>query len=185
MKDQAIQSGKTMMGKAVEAFVAETVKLRTGRASLSLLDDVRVSYYGQMVPLNQVATLGIPDAKIITISPWESKIIPDIEKAIEKANLGLNPINDGKLIRVSIPLLTAERRQDLVKMLKTHAEEGRVAVRHARREAMETLKKLQKDGKITEDDLKKSETLVQKLTDEHVGKIDEAVTKKEKEITQV
>ncbi|MDO8519051.1 MAG: ribosome recycling factor [Deltaproteobacteria bacterium] len=185
MKEQTIEAAKTMMGKAVEAFSGEMTKLRTGRASLSLLDDVRVSYYGQMVPLNQVATLGVPDAKLITIAPWESKVIPDIEKAVKNANLGLNPINDGKMIRVPIPLLTTERRADLVKVLKVHAEEGRVAVRHARREAMETLKKLQKDSKITEDDLKKSETEVQKQTDAHVGRIDIAVAKKEKEITQV
>ena len=174
-----------MMGKAVEAFLAETTRLRTGRATLSLLDDVRVSYYGQMVPLNQVATLGVPDAKLTTVAPWESKSIPDIEKAIEKANRALNRINDGKLIRVPIPMLTAERRQELVKMLKVHAEEGRGAGGPGPPGARGGLKKLQKDSKITEDDLKKSEVAVQKLTDEHVARIDEAVARKEKEITQV
>lgn len=182
--DQILSEPRKKMEKALESFQNELGRLRTGRASLSLIDHVRVDYYGQMVPLNQVATLGIPEPRLITIAPWESPMIAAIEKAIEKANLGLNPVNDGKLVRLPIPPLTEERRKDLVKMIKNSAEESRVAIRHSRRDAMDLAKKLEKEGKISEDDSKKASVQIQKLTDDFIAKIDEASGKKEKELMQ-
>ncbi len=173
------------MEKSLEALKHHFGKLRTGRASLSLLDDIRVDYYGQMVPLNQVATLGIPEARMITISPWESSVISAIEKAIDKANIGLNPVNDGKLIRLPIPALSEERRKDIVKSLKAHGEEARVSVRHARREALDVIKKQEKDGELSEDLSKKAATLIQKLTDDYIAKVDQMMEAKEKEIMQI
>lgn len=180
-----INEAKSRMTKSLEAFQAELARQRTGRASLGVLDDVRVDYYGQMVPLNQVATLGVPEPKLITVAPWEAKIIPDIEKAIIKANLGLSPINDGKMIRLPIPPLTTERRGDLIKVIHKHAEEARVSIRHVRREIMDVFKKMEKEGKMPEDEVKKAENSIQKLTDEFVAKVDEAMGRKEKELLSV
>lgn len=185
MKEQIFQQATANMEKAIKAFQNEVSRLRTGRASISILDDIRVDYYGQMVPINQVGTMGVPEPRLITVSPWEQKLIPAIEKAIEKANLGLTPINDGKLIRIPIPALTTERRLELVKTLKTYGEDGKVAIRQVRREAMESLKKLEKDGKLSEDDSKKAAAHVQKITDDFTAKVDEAVAKKEADILQV
>lgn len=183
--DKVINETTERMKKAVDAFHHELSKLRTGRASLALLDDVKVDYYGQMSPLNQVGTLAVPDPRTITIQPWDTTAAQAIEKAIQKADLGLNPINDGKVIRVPIPALNEERRKDLVKVLHTHAEQSKVAIRNARRDANENLKKLQKDSAITEDDLKKGQGKVQKLTDEHIKQIDDAAKHKEKDIMEV
>lgn len=185
MKDQIIQDSKVKMDKALEAFQREIARLRTGRASLSLLEEVRVDYYGQIVPLNQVASLSIPEPRLMTVAPWEQNLIPAIEKAIEKANIGISPVTDGKVIRLPVPALTEERRKDLVKLLKQHAEENRVAIRHARRDGMDALKKLEKDGKLSEDDSKKASVQLQKLTDDSIAKIDEVLAKKEKDIMQV
>ncbi|HBF11788.1 MAG TPA: ribosome recycling factor [Deltaproteobacteria bacterium] len=185
MSDKIFKDAQGHMEKALEAFQREVSKMRTGRASLNLLDDIRVEYYGQYLPLNQVATLGVPEPRMIMVTPWESNIIPAIEKAIEKANIGLNPVNDGKAIRLPIPTLTEERRRDFVKMLKSHGEESRVAIRQSRREALDVAKKLEKEGKMTEDDSKKLSTQIQKLTDDFVAKIDAVVANKEKEILQV
>ena len=176
---------KKGMEKALEAFQRELSRLRTGRASLSILDEIRVDYYGQMTPLSQVATLGVPEPRMITISPWESRLIPEIEKAVEKANIGLTPINDGKMVRLPIPQPNEERRRELVKNIKNHAEECRVAIRHARRESIDKLKKLEKEGKIAEDDSKKGSHDVQKLTDDFTAKVDQMAAKKEQEIMQV
>jgi ribosome recycling factor len=183
--DKAINETTQRMKKAVDAFHHELTKLRTGRASLALLDDVKVDYYGQMSPLNQVGTLAVPDPRTITIQPWDTTAAQAIEKAIQKADLGLNPINDGKVIRVPVPALNEERRKDLVKVLHAHAEQSKVAIRNARRDANENLKKLQKDGDITEDDLKKGQDKVQKLTDDHIKQVDDAAKHKEKDIMEV
>ena len=137
MSDKIFKDAQGHMEKALEAFQREVSKMRTGRASLNLLDDIRVEYYGQYLPLNQVATLGVPEPRMIMVTPWESNIIPAIEKAIEKANIGLNPVNDGKAIRLPIPTLTEERRRDFVKMLKSHGEESRLAIRHKEKEILQ------------------------------------------------
>lgn len=183
--DNVINETTERMKKAVDAFHHELSKLRTGRASLALLDDVKVDYYGQMSPLNQVGTLAVPDPRTITIQPWDTTAAQAIEKAIQKADLGLNPINDGKVIRVPVPTLNEERRKDLVKVLHTHAEQSKVAVRNARRDANDHLKKLEKDSTITEDDLKQGQDKVQKLTDEHIKQIDEEAKHKETDIMEV
>jgi len=183
--DSAINETTDRMKKAVDAFHHELSKLRTGRASLSILDDVKVDYYGQVSPLNQVGTLAVPDPRTITIQPWDTTAAQAIEKAIQKSGLGLNPINDGKVIRVPVPALNEERRKDLVKSLHTHAEQSKVAVRNARRDANDHLKKLQKDSTITEDDLKKGQDKVQKLTDEHIKQIDDETKHKEIDIMEV
>lgn len=185
MSHELLTKTKANMQKAIEAFGKEMGRLRTGRASLAILDHVRVEYYGSMVPLNQVATLGVPDPRCITITPYQADIIGDIEKAIEKENLGLTPVNEGKLIRLPIPQLTEERRKDLVKVLKTHAEEARVSVRHVRRDTMDILKKLEKDGEVTEDESKKLADEIQKMTNDFTTQIDGLVQKKEKEMMQV
>ncbi len=185
MIDQVIKHSKDLMDKSIEALQREMGRLRTGRASLAILEDVRVDYYGQKVPLSQVATLGVPEPRMLTVSPWQQNIIADIEKAIQNANLGLNPVNDGKLIRIPIPALTEERRRDLAKILKNHAEEAKIAIRQARRVAMDEFKKLEKDSKITEDDSKKASTQIQKHTDDYIVKVDDMTKKKEQEIMTV
>lgn len=173
------------MKAAVEGLRHEFSTIRTGRASLSLLDDIRVDYYGTPSPLNQVATLALPDARTITISPWESKMLGAIEKAIQKSDLGINPVNDGKLIRLVIPQLTEDRRKELVKKAKKMAEDAKVTVRNIRRDSNEALKKAEKDKDITEDELLKGEQEIQKLTDDIIKRIDEAFHHKEKEIMEV
>lgn len=176
---------KNKMEKALQALKQELSITRTGRASLSVLDNVRVDYYGTLTPLNQVATLKIPEAKLITIQPWETKLIPEIEKGITKAGIGLSPSNDGKIIRLPIPSLSEERRKDLVKLIKKQGEECRVGIRSLRRDANEAFKKREKEKEITQDDLKKGEERIQKLTDEYNVKIDELLKHKEKDIMTV
>lgn len=176
---------RTQMDGAIDALRREFGTLRTGRATLSLLDGIQIDYYGTMSALAQVASLSVPDSRTLGIQPWESKIIPDIEKAIMKSGLGLTPSNDGKLIRIVIPALTEERRKDLVKLAKKMAEESKVAVRNIRRDRNEDLKKLEKDKTITEDECRKSLDEMQKLTDDHVKKIDDVLAHKEAEIMEV
>lgn len=173
------------MEKSIASMQHEFSKLRTGRASLSMLDDVRVDFYGTPTPLMQVATLGTPDPRTITIQPWDSSVIQAIEKAIVNSGLGLAPIADGRLIRISIPALNEERRKELVKVVKKQAEEAKVAIRNIRREANEKIKKLKKDLNLTEDDERKSTEEVQKLTDSFVKKIDDNAASKEKDILTV
>ncbi len=173
------------MDATVEHLKRDLAGLRTGRASLVLLDNVRVDYYGTATPLKQVANLAVPESRLITIQPWEHSLIKEIEKAITEAGLGLNPSNDGKLIRVPIPQLTEERRKDLIKVCKKYGEETKVKLRAVRHEANDELKKQQKDAKISEDDLKRGEAEIQKLTDQHVQKIDQTIKKKEEEILEV
>ena len=173
------------MDKSVEAFKADLGKVRTGRANLSILDGVRVEYYGTPTPLNQVASVAVADARLITVKPWERSLIPEIEKAIRAAQLGLNPQSDGELVRLPMPALTQERRQELVKVVKKMAEECKVALRGARRDANEMLKEALKDSAITEDDERKGLKSVQETTDKAVTKVDEITGKKESEILEV
>jgi ribosome recycling factor len=173
------------MVKSVEAVQHELAKVRTGKATTTLLDGIKVEYYGQQVPLNQVASINVPEMRLITIQPWEKRMLSDIEKAILKSDLGLTPANDGNIIRLPIPPLNEERRKELVKLVKKFAEEGRVAIRNVRHDALNHLKKLEKDHKITEDENKKAQDVLQKTTDKHIKQVDEILAKKEKEIMEV
>lgn len=185
MVNEVLDEARASMDKAVKALRKEMSKIRTGRASTSLLDDVMVDYYGVPTPLSQVATLSVPEARMITVQPWEKNLLPDIEKAIFKADVGLTPSSDGILIRLPVPALTEERRRDMVKVIKRMAEDAKISVRNARRDANETLKMLEKEKEITEDDLKRSEKEVQQLTDEFVSTIEEVVQNKEQEVMEV
>jgi len=173
------------MQASIEALKKKFASVRTGRASLSLLDGLTVDYYGTVTPLQQLASLSVPDSRQIVIQPWEQKIIPEIEKAIMKSDLGLTPMNDGKLIRINIPALTEERRKQLVKVVKKEAEDAKVAVRNVRREINEDLKKLEKEKHVSEDEIKKEHDEVQKITDSFIKKVDELLEHKEKEIMEV
>lgn len=173
------------MEKSVGAFKNELSKIRTGRASLALLDGISVDAYGSSMPLNQVATLTIPESRLIAIQPWDVQMLGEIEKAILKSSIGLTPVNDGKIIRLSIPQLTEERRKELVKQVKKVAEEFRVAVRNCRREAIDILKKQKKDKEISEDDQFKLQGDAQTETDNYIKQIDEATASKEKEVMEV
>jgi ribosome recycling factor len=177
-------NARTRMEKVLGELQQEMAHIRTGRASISLLDSVRVDYYGSPVPLNQVAQLHVPEPAMITVQPWDTSMIGVIEKAIRNADLGLNPSNDGKIVRVPIPPLTEERRRDLAKKLSHIAEERRVGLRNIRREANEQLKKMLKDKAISEDDERQALDAIQKLTDSQITKIDQAAKAKEKEILE-
>ncbi len=172
------------MGKSISSLKNELMRLRTGRASLSLFDGIRVDYYGTLTPINQMASLSIPESRLITIQPWDVTVIKEIEKAILKSDLGLTPSNDGKIIRISIPPLTEERRKQLVKVVHKTCEDYKVAVRNIRRDSNELLKSLKKDGEISEDDAFKAQDQVQKITDEHIKLIDDIYKEKEKEILE-
>ena len=184
MIEKVYKETREKMEKALEALKKDFSRIRTGRATPAILDGIRVAYYGSPVPLNQVASVAVPDSRQITIQPWDLKAIGDIEKAILKSELGLTPINDGKIIRINIPSLTEERRRDLVKVTKKMAEESRVASRNIRREANESLKTLKKDKTISEDDLFKAQEEVQKITNETIERVDRISEEKEKEIMQ-
>jgi ribosome recycling factor len=173
------------LDKGLEAMKKDLGKVRTGRANVSILDGLRVDYYGTPTPLNQVASLNVPDPRLITIKPWEKSLIPEIEKTIRSAQLGLNPSSDGEIVRLPMPPLTEERRRDLVKMVKKMAEEAKVALRNARRDANEMLKDFLKDKAITEDEEKAGLKKVQDSTDGAVAKVDDLVAKKEKEIMEI
>ncbi len=185
MTNEIMSETRTRMQKAVEAVQHEMALIRTGRATTNLLDVVRVDYYGTHMPINQLATVGVPEARLLTIQPWDKSAIQAIEKAIMASGLGLTPSNDGTLIRLPIPQLTEERRRDLVRVVHKLAEEGRVSVRNARRDANEMLKEAEKEGEIPEDDGKKAQKHVQELTDEYIHKIDEVLKRKEAEIMEV
>lgn len=172
------------MDKTIAALKDEFKALRTGRASASIFDRVKVDYYGTPTPLNQVSTISVPEARSIVIQPFDKSLIGEIEKAIQKSELGLNPSNDGKVIRISIPPLTAERRKELVKQAKATAENSRVAIRNIRRDGNDDLKKQQKDGVITEDELKTGEADLQKSTDKYIQDINTILEEKEKEIME-
>jgi len=185
MIKETLAQTRTRMGKALEDFQAELATVRTGRATAALLDHIRIDYFGNPTPLNQVATLGVPEPNLLTVQPWDQSLISSIEKAIRSSDLGLNPMSDGKILRVPIPPLTEERRKELVKHLHRVLENHRTAVRSIRRDANEALKKLLKDKKISEDDEKRGIEDVQKLTDEFVAKLDGQGKSKESEILQM
>jgi ribosome recycling factor len=181
---EVLRKAEQDMKRATEATVKEFNSVRTGRASLALLDGIQVDYHGTATPLNQVASLGVPERRLITIQPWEASLIPAIEKAILKSDLGITPTNDGKVIRLAVPPLTEERRRDLVKVVRKIAEEGRVVVRNLRRDANEALKKLEKSKQVSEDEMRKGMDQVQDLTNRVIKGLDELLGKKEKEIME-
>ncbi len=185
MSSDVIMEMAEKMEKSLEAFKSELTKIRTGRASLSLLDGIKVEAYGSLMPLNQVGTLTIPESRQIVIQPWDPQVMQDIEKAILKSELGLTPVNDGKVIRINIPQLTEERRKELVKIVKKIAEEYRVAMRNHRREAIDIIKKQKKNKDISEDEQFKLQDEAQKETDSSIEKIDTVAAEKETEVMEV
>jgi ribosome recycling factor len=184
MIESMYQETRESMQKSIDALENDLKKIRTGRASLSILDDIRVDYYGTLTPLNQMASLSTPESRLIMIQPWDVSVIKDVEKAILKSDLGLTPSNDGKVIRISIPPLTEERRKQLVKVIYKKSEEHKISVRNIRRDTNDLLKSLKKDGDISEDDAFKAQDQVQKITDEHIKLIDDVCKNKEKEILE-
>lgn len=180
-----VKQTQERMERNVESLRQELAKLRTGRASLALLEDIRVDVYGQQMPLAHVATVNVPEPRLITIQPWDASVIPAIEKAIQTAQLGLTPANDGKLIRLAIPALTEERRKEIVKSVRKYGEDAKIAVRNTRRDANEGLKKSAKDNAWSEDDVKRLQTEIQKLTDGFSEKVDALIAGKEKEVMTV
>lgn len=176
---------KIRMDKTLDSLKADFSGLRAGRAHASLLDGIMVEAYGSLTPLSQVGTVGVPDARMLSVSVWDKSLAKSVEKALRESDLGLNPVTDGTLIRVPIPPLSEERRKELVKVAGKYAEQNKIAVRNIRRDALDEVKKLKKDSQISEDEEKKAETEIQKLTDETVRKIDELLALKEKDIMQV
>ncbi|MFO1445939.1 ribosome recycling factor [Bacillus sp. Bva_UNVM-123] len=185
MPKQVIANAKDRMTKAIQSYTRELAGIRAGRANASLLDRISVEYYGAPTPINQLAGVSVPEARLLVIQPYDKSILGEIEKAILKSDLGLTPSNDGNIIRLSIPQLTEERRKDLVKLVKKESEEAKIAIRNIRRDANDDLKKLEKNGEITEDDLRGYTEDIQKLTDEQITKIDSITKDKEKEILEV
>ncbi len=185
MAKQVIATTKERMDKAVQALSRELATIRAGRANASLLDKVSVDYYGAPTPVNQLAGVSVPEARLLVIQPYDKSILGEIEKAILKSDLGLNPSNDGSVIRIAIPALTEERRKELVKLVKKEAEEAKVGIRNIRRDGNDDLKKLEKNGEITEDELRGYTDDIQKVTDAHIQKVDEVAKDKEKEIMTV
>ena len=184
MLESIYEETRERMGKSVSALKSEFKKVRTGRASLALLDGIRVDYYGTQTPLNQMASLSVPESRLLMIQPWDTTVIKEIEKAILKSDLGLTPSSDGKIIRIAIPPLTEERRKDLVKIANKMSEEYKVAVRNIRRDSNELIKGLKKDGDVSEDEAFKAQDQVQKITDDHIKRIDDVYQEKEKEILE-
>ena len=179
------KAAQEKMQHSLAVLKKEFATIRTGRATPALLDGVSVEYYGAPTPVTQVASVSIPESRAIVIQPWDPSVMGDIEKAILRANLGLTPTNDGKVIRISIPALTEDRRKDLVKVARKYAEEGRVSLRNVRRDVNEQIKKLEKDGKISEDEQRRAQERVQKLTDDFTAQVNQAIEKKEKEIMEI
>jgi ribosome recycling factor len=184
MSEKLIQEMKEHMDKTIQVLHKDLNRVRTGRASLSLLDGIKVDYYGTLTPLNQVATLSIPESRLIAIQPWDTTSIPEIEKAILKSELGLNPMNDGKIIRITIPNLSEERRKELVKVVKKIVEDARVTLRNQRRTSNEQLKEMKKDKGLSEDDYFKKHDEIQKITDGYIALCDKITGEKEKEILE-
>lgn len=180
-----LKDADNRMLKAVEVVRTELVRIRTGKATTSLLDGIKVDYYGNPTPLNQLGTVSTPDIHTIAVQVWDKTAVSSVEKSILNSNLGLNPITDGQLVRIPIPKLNEERRRELVKLIKKFSEEGKVAIRNVRRDAIEHLKKAEKEDHVSEDERKIAETEVQKLTDKHIKEIDQILQQKEKEIMEV
>jgi ribosome recycling factor len=185
MLEEVLKRAKDHMQKALENLHHELAGIRTGKANPGLLDAIRVDYFGQMVPLKQVANIAVPDPRLITIQPWDKSVVAGIEKAIMASDLGLNPQSDGVIIRLPVPPLTEERRRDLVKVVKRMGEESKVAVRNVRRDSNDRIKKLEKEHEISEDAMHDKQDEIQKITDEFTQKIDESVAAKEKEIMEI
>ncbi|MDQ7032020.1 MAG: ribosome recycling factor [Desulfonauticus sp.] len=183
--DKVFKDGQKKMDKAIAVLEKELNKLRTGRASTSLVENLKVDYYGTPTPLNQLASISIPDSRTITIQPWDKGAFSAIEKTIQTSDLGLNPVNDGKIIRISLPPLTEERRKELTKVAKKYGEEAKVAIRNIRREMNESLKKMKNNKEITEDEFHRAQEKVQKITDEYISKVDKIIADKEKEIMEL
>ncbi len=184
MKDEILSELRQKMTKSTEALEKEFKRIRTGRASTALLEGIKVECYDTQMPLEQVASMSVPESRLMTIQPWDQSIIGDIEKGILKSELGLTPINDGKIIRISIPPLTEERRKELAKLARKMAEESKISIRNLRREANEMFKELKTEKEISEDELYRSQDEVQKITDEFIKKIEEITSQKEKEIIE-
>jgi ribosome recycling factor len=184
MIDEIYDDTRQSMEKTIASLQNDFKRVRTGRASVALLDGIRVDYYGVQTPLNQMATLAAPESRLITIQPWDTSVIKSIERALLKSDLGLTPSSDGKIIRIAIPPLTEERRKELVKQIHKMSEEHKIALRNIRRDANDMLKGLKKDGDISEDDAFKAQDEVQKITDDHIGRVDEITKEKEKEILE-
>ncbi len=185
MIDDALLDATDRMEKALEALRRDLATVRTGRASPALVEHLKVDYYGASTPLNQLATISTPDARLITIQPWDRGSIGAIEKAILKSDIGLNPSNDGALIRLAIPQLTEERRRDIAKQVRKRAEDARIAVRNIRRDCHEAIRRLEHDHEISQDDLHRAETELQKLTDDHIKEVDKVGHEKEEEVLAV
>lgn len=185
MLDEVLKDAKRRMKKTVEHLRDDFSTVRTGRANASLLNRINVDYYGQLTPLNQIASIAVPEPSLLVVSPYDKTVIDDVEKAILQSELGLNPINDGNVIRLPIPKLNEERRMELSKLVRAKAEEGRVAVRNIRRDAIEDLRAFEKEGEITKDDLHRGQEEVQKLTDKYIAEADEMLKVKEKELMEV
>lgn len=183
--EQILNSSEERMKKTIASLTTEYVAIRTGRASASLFDKIKVDYYGAPTPLAQVASISTPEARLVVIQPWDKTLLGPIEKAILKSELGLNPSNDGKLLRIAFPPLTEARRKELAKQAKTIAEQSKVAVRNIRRDGMEAIKKLQKNSEISEDEQKDGETKLQKMTDNYIAEVDKVAAAKEKEIMEI
>ena len=182
MKNKVLEEGKRKMEKVLEAMARDLSRVRTGRASTALLEGIKVECYGTTMPISQVASLAAPESRLLTVQPWDPTVLGDIEKAILKSDLGLNPVNDGKVIRLPIPALTTERRKELVKVVKKMGEEAKVALRNVRRDANDQLKDLKKDKQLPEDEAHRAQDDVQKMTDEFIKKVDAQAAEKEKEI---
>jgi len=182
MKDEVLKETRRKMDKVLEAMARDLSRVRTGRASVAILEGIKVECYDTSMPLSQVASLAAPESRLLTVQPWDSAVLGDIERAILKSDLGLNPVNDGKIIRLPIPALTTERRKELVKMVKRMEEEAKVAVRNVRREANEDFKEMKKEKILSEDEAHRGQDEVQKVTDEYVKKVEAQSAEKEKEI---
>jgi ribosome recycling factor len=185
MSDEVVKELKTRIDKTLDDLKRDFGKVRTGRASTSILDGIMVNYYGTPTPLSGVASLSVPEPRLIVIKPWEKGQLKEIEKSIKEANIGITPMNDGEIIRLPMPAMTEQRRKEIAKQVKSMGEDHKVAIRHVRRDANERLKSLLKDKKITEDDMKRTTDKVQKETDGGISKVDELVQKKEKEVMEV
>lgn len=184
MVDDVIAELRSEMNGAIENLKRELAKRRTGRANIALLDGIKVEYYGSMSPLNQVASVQVPDPRLITVKPWDKALVPAIERVIQQSSLGLNPSSDGEVVRIPIPPLTGERRKDLVKDVKKVGEDAKVGLRNHRRDANEFARKLEKEKEVSEDELHRALTKIQEMTDEYVKKVDDLVASKEKEILE-
>jgi ribosome recycling factor len=185
MLEPILEDTELSMGDATEALQRDIARIRTGRASSALVEEIPVEYYGSQLPLNQVATIIVPEPRLIVIQPWDKQAIPEIERAIQKSELGITPNNDGTVIRIALPQPTAERRQELAKMVRQRAEEARVAIRNSRRSAQDELRKQQKSSSVSEDDVRRAQADLQKLTDAEIERVDKVLAEKEEEILTI